>query len=215
MLDLLLPPLCVACSRLLRLPRAPADLPLCTRCALEAVPLAEGERHHGPITALFAYEGPLARAVTRLKFGGQPALAGPLARLLARAIDPADRWDLLIPLPLHPARAFARGYDQAALLARHLRRAWPHPAPPRLLPRALRRARATRPQTDLDRAGRLANVAGAFIARDPSRPHLAGQRILLLDDVTTTGATLLAGRAALLAAGAAEVRGLALLRALP
>ena len=163
-LDLLLPPLCVACARLLRLPRAPADLPLCTRCAPEAVPLADGERHHGPITALFAYEGPLARAVTRLKFGGQPALAGPLGRLLARA---------------------------------------------------LRRGRATRPQTDLDRAGRLANVAGAFIARDHDRPHLTDRRILLVDDVTTTGATLLAGRAALLAAGAAEVRGLALLRALP
>lgn len=84
-LDLLYPPICVACTRLLRRPSA---LPLCTTCAPDAVPLPKPALP-AATTALFAYEGALARAVTRLKFGGQPALAGPLGRLLAAGLGPA------------------------------------------------------------------------------------------------------------------------------
>lgn len=209
-IEVLFPPVCVACSRLLRRPGA---LPLCTACAPEAVPLPEAARR-GETTALFAYEGALARAVTRLKFGGQPALAGPLGRLLAAGLGPTPAWEQVVAAPLHPLRAFVRGYDQAGLLAAHLVRAWPSTPRPRLLA-ALRRTRPTLPQTDLDRRARLANVQGAFLVPERARPAVAGRRVLVIDDVTTTGATLAACRAALLAAGAAEVGGLALLRALP
>ncbi|MCA9637645.1 MAG: ComF family protein [Myxococcales bacterium] len=210
---LLLPATCVGCGLLLR--EAAPPLPLCTACAPEAVPLPAAARAQDGIGALFAYEGPLRSAVTRLKFGGQPALAGPLGRLLGGAPElERGPWDLLAPIPLHRSRALARGYDQAALLALWLHRSWPAGPRPRLAPRLLRRTRATAPQTDLDRRARAKNLRRAFVARAP-KEAIAGRRILLIDDVTTTGATLAAGRAALYAAGAAEVVGLALLRALP
>jgi len=195
-------------------------LPLCSRCAPEVTPLAPEERRVDGVVALFAYDGPLAAAISRLKFAGASALAGPLARLLATAPELADDptsgacpWDLLAPIPLHPWRAIRRGYNQAALLADWLARAWPGEQPPEVRRRLLRRARAAPPQTELDREGRQRNLRGAFAVR--AGQPVGGLRILLVDDVTTTGSTLGAGRAALLSAGAAEVTGLALLRALP
>jgi ComF family protein len=212
-LDLLLPPTCVACSYLLRDP-APLALPLCSNCALSAVPLPRAERRIDGIDALYAYEGALAQALTRLKFGGHRALAGPLGRLLAAGIGPTP-WDLVTTAPLHPWRAFCRGYDQAALLAHYLVQAWPRAPRPRLHLRLLRRDRRTLPQTELDRRARLRNVEGAFSPLAAALKTIQGRRILLIDDVTTTGATISAARDALLRAGAAEVGGLALLRALP
>ncbi|MEZ4382517.1 MAG: phosphoribosyltransferase family protein [Nannocystaceae bacterium] len=216
MLTALFPATCVGCGLLLR---GAAPLPLCTACAPAAVPLAPEARTIAGTTALFSYEGPLAAAITRLKFAGDAALAGPLARLLAdgvassRALIDAGPWDLIVPIPLHPLRALARGFDQVVLLTTWLRRTWPVGPPPQHRPRALRRVRQTTPQTALDGPARRRNLRGAFAARAPGA--LADRRVLLVDDVTTTGATLEAGRAALLEAGAAAVTGLALLRALP
>lgn len=205
-LDLLFPPVCVGCRRLLR--GAP-PLPLCSLCRPEHQPLPPGLRHVAGVEAVHAYAGPLACAVAALKFDGQLELAGPLGRLLAGA-DLLDRgWDAVIPVPLHPWRALLRGYNQAALLARWALRHGPRPAP-RLRPRLLRRVRATAPQTAQDAAARRANLRGAFAAAAGA----AGLRVLVIDDVTTTGATLAACLDALRAVGVREAAGLALLRAL-
>lgn len=205
-LDLLFPPVCLGCRRLLR--DDPA-LPLCSLCLPEHEPLPGTGRRVGGIEAIHAYAGPLARAVAALKFSGQLELAGPLGRLLSRADLLGQPWDALIPVPLHPWRALRRGYNQAELLARWTLRHAGQPAA-LLLPRLLRRVRATPPQTAQNAATRRQNLAEAFVAA----PAAAGRRLLVLDDVTTTGATLEACLAALRRAGASEVAGLALLRTL-
>jgi ComF family protein len=209
-LDLLFPPVCVGCRRLLR---GDPPLPLCSLCRAEHQALPASQRRIDDIEAVHAYAGPLACAVAALKFDGQLELAGPLGRLLAGADLLGHPWDALVPVPLHPWRALLRGYNQAALLARwtvHHARGRPGISAPPLRPRLLRRVRATAPQTAQDAAARRANLRGAFAAA----PAVAGRRILVLDDVTTTGATLAACLDALRAAGAREVAGLALLRAL-
>ena len=120
--------------------------------------------------------------------------------------------DLVIPVPLHWRRRFARGFDQSVELTRwalvHARREGA--SVPALGRRVLARVRATQAQTELDAEARAANLAGAFVVR---RPELvAGRRVVLIDDVTTTGATLRACMGALEHAGASCVHGLALLR---
>jgi ComF family protein len=163
-----------------------------------------------PITRIYAVAysaGVLRRAIHRLKYVGQTQLAEPLGALLA------DWWlahplrvDLLAPTPLHPARERQRGFNQATLLARRLSRAAGIPCAEHLV----RRQRDTRPQVGLNARERAQNVAGAFIA---DAGAVAGRRILLIDDVCTTGATLEACATALRAAGAADVWGLVVARA--
>jgi len=205
-LGLLFPAVCLGCRRLLR--GAPI-LPLCSLCLPEYEPLPASQRRVAGIEAIHAYAGPLARAVAAFKFSGQLELAGPLGRLLGSADLLRQSWDSLIPVPLHPWRALVRGYNQADLLARWaLRHAGQSAA--MLQPRLLRRVRRTPPQTAQNAATRRQNLAEAFVAA----PAAAGRRLLVLDDVTTTGATLEACMAALRSAGAREVAGLALLRTL-
>lgn len=199
-------------------------LALCSRCRPLQVRLPSNlaVRRLGPNTlvrAAWDYDGPLQRAVVALKFHGALALAGPLGRLLAedpwlRCGPDGEPLDLLIPVPLHWRRRFVRGFDQSLALARWARvhaagRGLPCP---RLASGVLARRRATVPQTDLDAHDREANLGGAFVVRRAER--IRGRRILLLDDVTTTGATVRACAAPLLEAGARSVHALALLRAL-
>jgi ComF family protein len=152
--------------------------------------------------APFVYGGPIAAAITRFKYQPLADLARPLGELLARE---AERFsfdvDAVVPVPLHVSRLFERGFNQAALLAAPVSRALgvPH------LARALERTRATEKQAELDRSARLRNVASAFRARS-SLP----ERILLVDDVRTTGATQDACAIALRAAGCTDVRCLVL-----
>ncbi len=139
----------------------------------------------------------------RFKYGGQSQLARPLAILmLDRARAACAGVDAIVPVPLHPRRLRERGYDQTSLLAGELARA---AGIPRRLD-LLSRPRPTATQASLDRAGRLANVQGAFVAS----PRAQGLRVLLLDDVRTTGATLADAGRALLSAGAASAQSLAL-----
>lgn len=208
----LFPATCLGCNLLLR---HAGPLALCSACRIEVLELSP-EPDAAGIAAPFAYGGPLARAVQSLKFGGALALAGPLGRLLAVQPRVDVGWDLLVPVPLHWRRRFARGFDQAEELARALARARGElgRSSPRPCLRMLRRVRATRPQTDLDARERADNVAEAFAVRAREHSSFVGRRVLLVDDVTTTGATLQACRLALLHAGAREVGALALLRTL-
>jgi len=112
-------------------------------------------------------------------------------------------------VPLHWRRMAVRGFNQSRLLLAHAGRDLDAPAD-RL---SLRRRRATAPQTGLDARARRRNLAGAFAVARGRVPRLAGRRILLVDDVATTGATLAAAAAALLAAGAAAVVGFCVARA--
>jgi predicted amidophosphoribosyltransferase len=118
----------------------------------------------------------------------------PVAHDLARGV----MVDVIVPVPLHRSRAAARGYDQAALLAHALAARAGLPLRP-----ALHRIRARRPQVELDRAARAANIRGAFVAEVGA---LRGLRVALGDDAATTGATLADAAAAARAAGAGAVR---------
>jgi ComF family protein len=134
-----------------------------------------------------------------MKFDGLFALARPLADLMAEAWP---KWrhpfDLAAPIPLHPDRLKQRGFNQSKLLLDALVKRLNWPAEPA----ALKRSRSTRPQVELGGRERWENVRGAFTA---DRDLVAGQRILLVDDVSTSGATLAAAAEALLDAGAASV----------
>jgi ComF family protein len=197
--DALAPPACAACDAGLNRRSV-----LCATCA-DAVVAA------GPsgVVAFALYGGPIAVALRRLKYDDRPDLAGPLGHLLRRAARGAGlRADVVVPVPLHPARLAERGYNQAALLAAAAARELDAP----LEARALVRTRHTSQQARLDRAGRLQNVAGAFAARRGGA-GVRGKRVVLVDDVATTGATLEACRAALLDAGAVSVTALCVARA--
>ncbi len=145
------------------------------------------------------YDGPVADTIKKFKYEGYFGLAQPLGSLMLLAWR---RWqhpvDLVIPVPLHAARQRERGYNQSELLAQVMKRdlKW------QVEPAALKRVRRTRPQVGLNSAERRANVRGAFV----TEPTLVeGRRILLIDDVHTTGATLGAAADVLLAAGANSV----------
>jgi ComF family protein len=186
------PPLCEHCGVPLG-PAAPVDRPAerraCASCRADP-PAFDRARGAG------LYAGPLRLALQALKFHGKRALARPLAQLVHEqcAVPAADA---LVPVPLARARLQERGFNQAELIAERLgallaipvRRRW------------LTRVRETRPQTDLAAAERRTNVGGAFAA---SR-GVAGQHVVLVDDVLTTGATCHECARALRDAGARQV----------
>ena len=125
-----------------------------------------------------------------------------LADLLVREAAPVLRgqnWDFIVPVPLHPLKLREREFNQAEILARHLSAATGIP----LNEKILRRVTPTRTQTLLTREQRAANMKNAFAIRPGAR--LDGKRVVMVDDVFTTGATTSAGAAALRGAGAAEV----------
>jgi ComF family protein len=189
-LDGLFPPECAACG-------ARGAAPWCRLCAEACVPAPSLARPGlDAFRALYVYGGPVARAVRRLKYEDRPELAQALAPLLrARAPRPGGRPpDCVLPIPLAPSRLRTRGYNQALELAR--------PWGPRLVPRALRR-REVGAQVGLGGAARRANLREAFVVRAPS--VVAGRHVLLVDDVSTTGATLAEAASALRRAGAASV----------
>lgn len=144
------------------------------------------------------YGGPLADALVRLKYRGRSDVAPALSHyLVERALPWSGRVDRVCAVPLHPRRLRERGYNQSCLLARPVARALGVPFDPWLV----RRSRITRNQVGLTLEQRAANVQDAFVARARAR----GQRVLVIDDVRTTGATTSAVEEALLRQGALEV----------
>jgi ComF family protein len=141
-----------------------------------------------------------------MKYNGVYALAEPLGNLMAECWP---RWearvDLILAIPLHPKRQRSRGYNQSDLLTEQLCARVDIPSGSR----ALKRTRDTRPQVDLNPTERLENVADAFWA---DAHDVAGKRVVMIDDVCTTGSTLMEAGKALLAAGAKSVAGYCLAR---
>lgn len=143
------------------------------------------------------YEGQLRQMVLRVKFAEDHAAARLLGGLLARACTGLQQPDGVVPVPLHPERLRRRGCNQCLELARLPAVALGAPLRPHWLARVV----PTRTQTGLSREERRRNLRGAF-----SAPHqLTGLRILLIDDICTTGSTLARAAECLLRAGAAAV----------
>lgn len=178
---------------------------LCGACILRPPPFA-GARSFG------TYSGELRGVIHAFKFRGRKDLAFLLAPLLASAYG--DSWgpgdfDLLVPVPLHRTRKRERGYNQSALLGRLLAGLIGIPCSERVLARL----RATPPQVGFSAGERMKNLRGAFRCLRPGL--VSRRRLLLVDDVMTTGATLSGAAAALLEAGAQRVSALTLARTVP
>jgi ComF family protein len=187
---------------------------VCNTPFLNAFPLDEqgvcaacrsGLRGFDHAASFGMYEGTLRSLIHLFKYSGMKPLARPLAVFLERAVPPGEHFDAVVPVPLYWRKQWERGFNQAELLARCL-------AGHRGIPvwNALRRKRSTETQAGLASAGRRRNVAGAFVVR--GNAHLAGKKLLLIDDVMTTGATASACAAALKRGGAGSVSLLTLAR---
>jgi ComF family protein len=146
-----------------------------------------------------SYEGALRELIHLYKYGRVRTLAKPLGDLLAAALPREERFDAITAVPLHWRRQWQRGFNQSELLARTMAARYGIPVVP-----ALRRVRATKTQAGLSNTRRHQNVATAFECRRGAHA-LAAKRILLIDDVMTTGATAAACARALKRAGAAKV----------
>jgi len=152
--------------------------------------------------ALGLYQGTLSSIIHLLKYEQKPSLARRLGLMMSTLIlnDPCfSSTDLIIPVPLHPIRERERGYNQSRLLARAMSESTGFP----LASDVLMRRRNTRSQTDFPPEERPDNVADAFAVRRPE--VVEGKRVLLVDDVTTTGSTFHFCGTALLAVGVQEV----------
>ena len=227
-LSALLAPQCAACGELLEQPTRgavcascwasilPLTPPLCDACGDPlptwrriSIPMARCPRcrrmrrriTHG--RAIGGYEGALRSILHAFKYQSRRSLAVPLAeRMRDRGAQVLAGADAVVPVPLHPSRRRERGFNQAADLAKHLGL----PVVP-----ALRRVRPTAAQAGLASGQRHANVRGAFAATRAAR-LLMGRTVVLIDDVSTTGATLEACAQALAEAQVAEVRALSAAR---
>jgi len=187
-----IPPLCDVCGDPLRSWRVITDESVaCRRCTQTKHQVSQSR-------AIGEYDGSLRAIVHALKYDGRRSVARPLADLLAQHGDAVLAGaDLVVPVPLHRSRKRARGFNQAAEIARHL---------PVASAEVLKRVRATVSQTDLPAAERHANVRNVFSKR--RRADVNGLVVVLVDDVSTTGATLDSCARVLMESGAREVRAL-------
>jgi len=204
-LHVIVPPFCDACGVPLQhegqgVKEEPSRL--CLRCADAALPFERSR-------SAFLYDEGSKRLLLPFKHGDRPELAQPIARHMARAgQDLLDAADLLVPVPLHWRRLLRRRYNQAGLLAAQLAQLSGKP----WLPNGLRRRRSTTSLGGLNAAQRASAVSGVFGLHGKAAGTIHGKRILLVDDVLTTGATAGACAEVLLRAGAAGVDVLAAAR---
>ncbi|MGH9720324.1 MAG: ComF family protein [Bryobacteraceae bacterium] len=172
------------------------------RCALCRL----GTRGFDVAYCFGAYEGTLSRLIQLMKFEGMRPLARPLGEFLWRALPLSTEADAVVPMPLHWKRRYQRGFNQAELLAREVARR-------RRIPvwNAVRRMRNTPSQTELTSAQRRKNMEGAFCLT--RRADVEGKKILLVDDVMTTGASASACASIIKRGGARSVTVLTVARA--
>lgn len=188
-------PLCEICGDALPSWRTDASANRCTRCRRSSRVITRGR-------SIAPYEGSLRDILHALKYDKRRSIAKPLAALMVSSgADVLRGADAVVPVPLHFVRQYTRGFNQASELARHLGLPVLH---------GLRRRRATVTQTDLPEAQRHANVRDAFAVRRRIPEHSV---LVVVDDVSTTGATVDACAKVLLEAGAREVRALTAARA--
>jgi len=194
------PPCCACCGYPFEFDPGPGAL--CGACT-------RAHPAYGRARAVLRYDDASRELILAFKHAdrtdGAPAYGAWLARAGGELLADAE---LIAPVPLHWSRLFARRYNQAALLAWALGRQSGIP----VLPDLLHRRRRTPSQGRLSATARRRNVAGAFSVRLPRRPEIAGRRVLLVDDVLTTGATAEACARVLLREGAAAVDVLTLAR---
>ncbi len=194
------PPRCEVCSR-------SGNEPLCADC-LKKIKFM---KPHLGIYSVSTYDGVLRDAIHRFKFNRRKKLAEALGMLMVQYIGQTQALNLkeidaIVPVPLCRKRMRERGFNQAELLARTINRYYEVPVIP-----VLERVKETKPQFDLNRQARFKNMAGAFRVREPAM--LADKRVLLLDDIYTTGATIAECSRALKWARAKRIEVLTLSRA--
>jgi len=184
----------------LRCPQCAAESPrgqICGQC------LSEPPRFSS-VRTVCSYGFPIDALIRRLKYGCDLSLVEPLASLLARRVQAASSLDCIVAMPLAPRRLRERGFNQSHEIARVLARRLGLT----LADRACRRLRDSAPQAGLPLTQRRANIRGAF----ECQTDLSGARVLLVDDVMTSGASLHAAARALRQAGAARIVGVVLAR---
>ncbi len=200
LMELLFPPKCILCRKVLG--REETDLcGVCRRETLEYPGGKTGSQFLDSFTAVWYYEGNVRRSILRFKFHGARQYAAGYGRMLAMRIR--QEWpegiDLLTWIPVSNLRKLRRGYDQVELLTQAVGREL------EMVPQAaLKKIRHNRPQSGIrGEAARRANVLGVYEKME--KADVAGKRVLLLDDVLTTGATASEAARILKTAGAAEV----------
>lgn len=204
LLDIIFVPVCLLCGKrslkkgfceecLSLIEKERITTPICSTCGTP-FPSSKGvdhecgrclkdRPHYKAARSAFVYDGRLLDAIHRFKYAGDTSLAVPLARSALGALDPSSPC-IVVPVPLHPAKLKARGFNQSLLIARELARLTDYP----LSYNNLKRARDTGQQVGLKSDERNKNVAGAFILQDHAL--FKGKKALLVDDVITTGATI-------------------------
>jgi ComF family protein len=205
--------LCPACIAKIH----PIPSPMCDFCGapLSTYGSCKTCQYHRPnlsgMRAVSLYEEPIRGCIHGLKYDGNVRLASPLGLLLVQAFHRYSMHaDILIPVPLHSERQKHRGFNHAALLAEVCAAKIRVPMNENILIRH----RHTIAQVELHPKERYQNVAGAFVCSSSAKNILSGRKVLLIDDVSTTGATLEACATPLFEAGAKEVWGLVLARPL-
>ncbi|HEY0627710.1 MAG TPA: ComF family protein [Sphingomicrobium sp.] len=215
LLDFALPPRCAGCAEVIDevaafcpdcwakmewlgnsgcqrcgLPLAGTEIETCGRCLADPPKLDR-------IRAAVAYDDLPRSIALKLKYGRKVALARTMARYMANLQEPSIADSVIVPVPLHRWRLWGRGFNQSALVARELSKAWGLPTQAGLL----RRTKRTRPLKGLNQIQRRKAVAGAFEATAPMR----GKTVILIDDVFTSGSTAEACARALRKAGAGRI----------
>lgn len=205
----------------------PVKSPLCTRCGKPFLS-STGPDHLcyecikardrlGKVRAFGLYDSLLRECIHMFKYQGKVSLARPLGRLMFQTFKShfvAQPVDLIFPVPLHKRRLMHRGFNQAYLLVRDFPRLWSlwagFPPPWTISNSLLFRSKNTASQTGFDKARRIENIRGAFMVKRPA--EIMGKRIVLIDDVYTTGATAREAALTLYGAGAMSVDLLVLAR---
>lgn len=200
LLNLLFPPKCILCRKLL----SKEETDLCGSCRGEVsgYPMRKtAPQFLDSFAAVWYYEGSVRKSLLRFKFYGARSYGGPYGRLVAMKVleTGVEDFDLLTWIPVSPVRKLRRGYDQVELIAQSTAKELGMEAVP-----TLKKIRHNRTQSGIsDEAKRRANVLGVYRVRNPEQ--IAGKKILLLDDILTTGATMSEAARVLKTAGAKEV----------